>query len=336
MSTMSSAKLASRVRAQVLFACALATVSLVAIASRPGTAAPPKPERYLYVLGCGAVVDKLDTVTGRKLSSVDLRSKTDRVPDPQGHLDGCLANGVAYQESDQVFYTAVPTSAQYDAQGKREFRILSFAVPGLQFKDAVAVKGTFTDPPRLAIAAAGNVEVIELATRLNLFGYTGADLSPYRLPNEDSVPGRIVDESGDAAAVQLSSASGSAFAAANRKTKQVALLRDLPRTFPQNVHLAPAGAVVLVEGARPSPDGSEPTLKTGDLVLVSSASGEPVKSWKIANLEGYLFLAIAPNGKVVYHSGDRYRFPCETGASYPNVPVYREESAGPPVFFAAE
>jgi hypothetical protein len=54
------------------------------------------------------------------------------------------------------------------------------------------------------------------------------------------------------------------------------------------------------------------------------------------NLDGNDFLAFTPNGKIVYHSGSVYRFTTGNSGSYPDVPVYRNENPGPPLFFAAE
>lgn len=331
-------------------------------AFRHHTLPPAPPARYLYVLGCGATVDKLDTVTERKVSDVNLASKTDLIPNPEGHLDGCLANGAVYQPSHHVFYTAVPTSAHLDAHSAQQYRLLSFSVPEMKFDNSVALAGfELSDPPELGTNAEQAVIVMagdksfgltggrqlqpmpaaspDFATELNLSGYRGAYLSPYvvKQSSSESIPAEVVDSSGDIALVQLSDANGAdVFAAADRKSKRVIILHDLPRAFPQNVHLSPGGAAVLAEAANAAPNGAELTQKTGQLVLVDAATGKRLKQWTVPNLDGYQFLAITPNGKIAYHLGGKYRFTNGIGATYPNEPVYRHQSVGPPLFFAAE
>jgi hypothetical protein len=260
----------------------------------------------------------------------------------------------------RFFYTAVPVSAHYDEQDSRHYRILGFSVPGLRFLNAIALQPDLSDPPQLRVTAEGAFYVRAgdrtfrpvqgglqsdtaktplFSTGLNVMAYKGSDLSPYRLRqgSSESVPAQVLEISGTAALVKLSSArGGEVFAVANRKTMHITLLRDLPPTFPQDVHLAPDGAAVLVEAARPPQNGSEMTRKTGDLVLFDGASGKRLKQWTMPNLGGNDFLTFTPNGKIVYHSGSAYRFTSGSGGRYLDVPVYRNENPGPPLFFASE
>lgn len=194
MSMMFSPRPASKVAALLAIASFLALAFAGCAATQPTASS-----KYLYVLGCGATVDKIDTDTGRTLVHVDLRTKTDKIPDPRGHLDGCLANGVAYQPAEHRFYTAVPTSAQVDAQNTRQFLILSFSIPDLEFQDVTAIEGRLTDPPKLAVTEGGKVEIAIgehnfsirasglqpqtapvplFQTDVNLFGFKGVDLNP--------------------------------------------------------------------------------------------------------------------------------------------------------------
>lgn len=341
-------------------AAAISFAALALVSLRLSIAAPPPAPRYLYVVGCGATIDKIDTLTARRLAQFDLSAKTARVPNPNGHLDGCLANGVAYDPPKRSFYTAVPVSAQYDEQDSRHYRILSFSVPSLRFLKAIEIQPDLSDPPQLRVGAEGAIYVrvgdrnfplttgdlqsstaktALFSTDLNVKSYKGSDLSPYRLRegSSESVPAVVLEISGTAALVQLSSASGDeAFAVANSKTMHIALLHDLPPTYPQNVHLAPDGVAVLVEAARPPEGGSEVTRKTGDLVLIDGASGKRLKQWKVPKLDGNDFLAFTPNGGIVYHLGSAYLFTSGSSGHYPDVPVYRNENPGPPLFFASE
>ena len=261
---------------------------------------------------------------GTAATHVDLAAKTDLIPNAEGHLDGCLANGVVYQRSRQFFYTAVPTSAHLDAHSAQKYRLISFSVPDMKFGNAVALDGLeLSDPPQLAKTAEQAVIVLagdksfeltnhgtlqsraavssDFATEMNLSGYQGGDLSPYLVKqgSSESIPAEILDLSDSVALVQLSTADNrDVFAVANRKTKQVTILQDLPQTFPQNVHFAPDGAAVLVEGAKASANGAELTQKTGQLLLLDAASGKRLKVWTVPNLDGYQFLRLPPTEKL--------------------------------------
>jgi hypothetical protein len=341
-------------------AAVISLPALALISFRQTPAEPAAAPRYLYVVGCGATIDKIDTVTERKLAQFDLSAKTDQIPNPKGHLDGCLANGVAYDPAQRSFYTAVPVSAHFDEQDSRHYRILRFSLPAMLFLNAMALEPDLSDPPQLRVSAEGSIyvragdkdfQLVQAVLRpvsaktplfssdLNVMAYKGSDLSSFRLRegSTESVPAEVLEISGNAALVQLSSArDDEVFAVANAKTMQIAVLHDLPPTFPQNVHLAPDGQAVLVEAARPPENGSEIIHKTGELALFDGASGKRLKQWTMPNLDGNDFLAFTPNGKIVYHSGSIYRFTSSNGTSHPDVPVYRNENPGPPLFFASE
>ena len=348
---------------RLTIASAALGLPILVLAHNHQAAPPVTSARYLYVIGCGATVDKLDTQTERKLSHTELSNQSDLVPNPKGHLDGCLANGVVFLKSHHVFYTAVPTSAQLDAHGAQQYRLLSFSLPEMKFNRAVALAGLeLSNPPELGINAEQAIDVMaggknfelmsgadlkpeptvspDFAKELDLSGYAGGDLSPYRVRQgaaSETLPAQVIDRSGSVALVQLTSAgSSNIFAVANQRTKRVTIFQNLPPTFPQNVHLAPEGAAVLVEAAKSAPDGAELTQKTGQLVLLDGISGKRLKEWTVPNLGAYQFLAITPNGKIAYHLGSRYRFIDSIGATYSNEPVYRQESIGPALFFASE
>ena len=167
----------------------------------------------------------------------------------------------------------------------------------MRVKNVIKLEGGLTEPPRLVLTSGDKVEVLagssryvitntaelqtqlpttaEFQTEMNLFGYKGADFSPYQAPMQDRVPALIIDSSSNFAAVQLiSGTNDNVFAVARRNTHRLTLLGNLPRTYPQNVHLAPGGTAVLVEEANAAPNGSEWTVKTGSLVLLDSESGK--------------------------------------------------------------
>ena len=104
----------------------LLTFGLYPFTCLPGQAAAPG--RFLYVISCDARVDKLDTVSGRKLNTYDLANQTGKaslVPRVQGPLDGCLVSQAVFDSKSSTFSTAVPVTNEPKADGTKDYRVLT-------------------------------------------------------------------------------------------------------------------------------------------------------------------------------------------------------------------
>ena len=291
-----------------------------------------KTGRYLYVVGCDALVDKLDTVADQKMAAYDLAKRTGKeqlIPAVTGTLDGCLAYQAVYDDKASVFYTIVPVEAQPKPDGTKDYRVLGFSVPELTLAKSMNGGENASDPPHLE---AGKGQPVKVVTASEWRPQTELDLSTFA-PDKKNIPNQILETSGEKVLLRIFTANRNelALAVADRKSKTLVRLQDTPSTFAPNVHLAPGGDDVLVEEALQS--GSQVT-KTGKLLLYSASTGKPIKELSGQHIQELYFLAISPTGKAIYHSSDKYSF-IDLGKTFvPDVVTRPIPTGYPGLFFA--
>ncbi len=262
-------------------------------------------ERFLYVVDCEARVDKLDTAEGKKLATITLAEQSPlvpKVPSAQSGLDGCIAESVLHDATAKQVHVIVPTTTRVDSNGKRDFQWLTFALPEWNFVSAKPAGAGLEQPPFLQSDASGVISVKRAEDRSMA---TELDLRDYK--NAGSVlANTVIESSGDTALLRIFTADKSRFTlgVANRRTRALTVVTDLPSTTVANVHLAPGGDYVLAELTEPN---SAPTTRTGALRLYDAA-GKSVADVQDAAIRNSVFLALTPNGSAVYRSGSEYRF----------------------------
>ena len=260
--------------------------------------------RYLYVVTCDARVDKLDTLTGRKIGSYDLGQASGSpplIPSVDGGLDGCLAYEAQLDTAALTFYLVAPVQAAIKPDGTKDYRILGFSIPSIQMVKNMPAGSSVTEPPHLDLGPGG---VPRIAAAPETRPPADVDLSAYA-PNREKLGNQIIESSGDRALLRIFTADPKELklAVADTKLKTLVTLESTPPTTARNVHLSPEGAVVLIEAT----EGSPPK-KTGALVLFDGITGKRVREIAVPAARDQYFLAISPNGKAIYHSGDAYSF----------------------------
>ena len=284
-------------------------ISLVALLLFGALSSPPQTAagRYVYVVTCGARVDKLDTIAEKKSRSFDLAKSEGNerlIPVVQGALDGCLTYQAIYDANASSFYTIAPVQAEPKADGTKDYRILEFSIPALRLVKSFPAGSNQDNPPHLVFTAAARepraIPAAEWSPRTDL------DLSEYA-PDHAKSPNQILETSGAAALLRMFTANPRqlAFAVANRQTKALIRLREVPSTVAPDVHLAPGGNYVLIEETTPE---GEKAAKTGKLALFDAATGKAVEALSNPVVKRQYYLAITPDGKAIYHSGEDYSF----------------------------
>ncbi len=282
---------------------ATAALLLAACSQKTGIAS----ERFLYVVGCEARVDKLDTAEGKKVATIALAERSPlvpKVPSAQSGLDGCIAESVLHDATGKQVNVIVPTTTRVDSNGKRDFQWLTFALPEWTFVSAKPAGAGLEQPPFLQRDASGVIGV-KWAEERSMS--TELDLRDYK--NTESVlANTIIESSGDSTLLRVFTADKSRFTLglANQRTRALTLLTDLPSTTVTNVHLAPGGDYVLVEVTERTDGKSSPIRRTGALRLYD-AQGKSVDVMDEGSRNS-AFLALTPNGAAVYRSGDEFRF----------------------------
>ncbi len=310
--------------ARLLIFASLPTIALQAQAVTAG--------RFLYVISCDARVDKLDTITGRKVETYDLAKRTGKaslIPTVQGTMDSCLASQAVYDRATSSFSTVVPVTNEAKADGTKDYRVLRFSVPGLELVKQESAGESLDAPPHLELQS-GSLKILRAS---DWTPQANLDLSTYG-PDKLRIPNQILESSGDRFLLRLFTADDKALvlAVADRKGKNLVRLQGLPTTVAPSAHLAPGGSYVLVEETG---TGEKPE-KAGRLVLIDALSGKVRKQFSDAHIKDLYFLAISPTGRVVYHASDNYWF-LDLGTTFAFVPVSRPISTEyPPLFFASK
>ncbi len=280
------------------------------------------PGRYLYVVGCGARLDKLDTVAERKIASWDLAARSrGLIPDEKGAIDGCLAWKAVYDARASIFYTVVPFHIRNKPDGTQDYRALGFSIPDVRLVMTMPAGENLDEPPHLEPGAEG----VRIATAPEGAPDTAMDLSAFA-PEKTDISNEILESSGDRVLLRVFTGADpdSAFAVADRRSRTVVRLRDLPSTVPSHIHIAPGGGAVLVEA------------ESGELVLFDGNTGAPIRHFAGPQGRKMYFLAISPTGRAVYHSNDAYWF-ADLGATFASAPVTRPPGGDieyPGLFFA--
>jgi hypothetical protein len=290
-------------------------------------------ERYLYVVGCAATVDKLDLRIPKKIGSYDLSvlaaNALPQVNASNATFDGCLTNGALYYAADGRFYTVAPVRAQLNEQGKDDYQLLAFSVPDLKFVSKAAAGNDLPEAPRLR-RDSGQPRCIRAAEADEKFEL---DLSSYS-PDKKRISNLILERSGSKTLLQITeNEPDSCCAIADGSTMQVVRLKPSFPAVSQNFHLAPGGQVALAEEVV----GQK---KTGSLELLGAATGLPVTRMKSSSsIEELTFLTITPSGLAIYHAAGEYVF-VKLGRSFPAEDIsasHNEIAPRPPLlpFFYA-
>ena len=286
--------------------------------------------RFLYVIGCDAHVDKLDTVAERKVKTFNLAAQTGKealIPVVPGALDSCLASQALYDSRNSVFSTAVPVTNDPKADGTKDYRVLTFAVPSMNLVKQVPAGENLNAPPHLEFQT-GELKIMKPA---DWMPQTEIDLAGFA-PQKKQIPNQILEASGDRVLLRLFTADGPplVLAVADRSTLSLVRLQDVPVTVAGRVHLAPGGGTALAE------ETDTADRPTGKLVIFNTTSGKRQKELTVSAIADLYFLGISPTGRVVYHKDDSYRF-VNLKMTYGSSPVERRFGKEiPPLFFANE
>jgi hypothetical protein len=271
-------------------------------ATPPGEASPPAPAaqastqrgRYLYEVSCLARLQKFDTVTGQRIASYDLSSRTgsDRlIPPNRGMVETCLANSTVFDEGASVFYTLVPGSEHTDPT--QDYKVLGFSIPAVSLAmQRPAGRAEWADMPwRLEVRPGSAPALVPEPT----FESRQLDLSLVS-PSLKGVPNQVQAASGNRTLVEL----------LGSKTWTGAIVDTSAKTYvplgpfhPGGlVHLSPGGTHVLVEET----DAAGGKIGKDDLYEVATA--KLVKTLSDARIKKLDFRGIAPTGRVLYAHGD--------------------------------
>ena len=292
---------------RVLFLLGGALLAASLLAAVPGV--PETPGRFLYVITCDGRLDKIDTLGSEKKVSVHLAERTGKlrlIPDAGGTLDGCLTYGAAFDARRSVVNTVAPVTAEPLPDGTRNYRALSFSVPGLELINSRPAAEHAALPPKLSLQQ-GELKIIPdgewspptFSAGTQVLAHSGL-ISLLRVFTEDRR--ELVLATGDA------------------RTKAVVKMMDLPSTTALNAYLAPGGSMVLVEETVAQRNGK--AAKTGRIFLFDGMAGKPLRQLSDARVKTSYFLAISPNGRAMYHSGETY-WSLNLETTFPAVPVTR-------------
>lgn len=260
---------------------------------RPGlgmaeTAAPTAPvqnlHRYLYAVYCNGTVDQLDLVQKTKTGSFQLSERSGSpaaiaaLPRPGVRPGGCLARPVITQDaqggSDGLVNIVASSRLDPDADGRKPYQLLTFALPGWTLQQARNL-GSFDALPRLARAADGTLAVqpqdkepaAAMAAQAQAWS-AGNVLLIYALPGQR----------GTGAALALG---------AEARIVHLAEFRSGGNDIPPDLHLAPGGRFVLASLKRSVPlgEGLRKVEATGELRLYG-ADGRQTRVLHQASLAG--------------------------------------------------
>jgi hypothetical protein len=287
--------------------------------------------RYLYVATCDASVYKLDTVENRQEASYDLSQAPGAqqiIPAYRGGLDGCLAYQAEFDAAASVFYIVAASEARMKPDGSKDYRVLGFSVPAMGLVKNVPAGSNLTHPPHLEL---GSDSALKLTPAAEWRPPTDIDVSTFA-PNREKLFNQIIDRSGDRALLRIFVADPKelSLAVADTKSKTVVRLQSPPPATAFRAHLAPGGEAVLIEATA----GAGDPTKTGRLALFDANTGSLLEEITDPRVRDQYFLAISPNGRAVYHTGDAYSF-VDLKRSFPATPVgHVLDSEYPAIFFA--
>lgn len=277
---------------------------LLVIAS--ACSAAPEPARFMYVVGCDATVQKLDTYSDRQVQNVDLATRTGSqrvIPPAASPQQYCLSEGALYIRSRQRFFTVVALESDVGPDDGVDYDLLGFSIPELHLVERRTAARHSDQAPKMIAEPGGEVSLgatTDPASAASItLGGTPATGAP--------LPAQVIQTAGPMALVQIFAKNPAelVLAVARLADHSYVRLRGLPETTPHNAYLVPGGTAVLVEEVQINQGR---VSRTSHLALFDSASGERIAGFTdIAAQKGAL-LAIAPSGKVVYYDGQQYRF----------------------------
>ena len=288
-----------------VFACFAALALTLGCTSKEAATS----ERFVYVIDCEARVDKLDTVAAKRVASIALSEKSALVPkvaSATAGLDGCIAESVLHDAAGQV-NVLVPTTTRLDQNGKRNFQVLTFALPEWSFVSAKAVGSGTEQVQFLDRDQAGQFRVTTFADRV---AATDIDLRDYQKIGDAAktsvLANSIIESSGGVALVNLFTADKSrqVLALADQRARTLNQVFDVASSAAMMVHLAPGGAFVLIEMMDAA---STPPRRTGALRLID-ANGKIVNEMADAEIRDHDFVTLTPNGYAVYVNNRGYLF----------------------------
>lgn len=292
--------------------CGLAMARCVA-------AAPARPARYMYVIGCEATVDKLDTYTGTQVEEVDLATRTGVhriIPAPSDPQQFCLSEGALYARAKRIFYTVIALKSDVDPDDPQDYDVLGFSVPGLHLVYHRPAARHAEEAPKIVLRAGG---AVALQTDMEPMEGSIVDLG---VDAQTGLPvhARIIETAGKTSLIQLlPTPAGELEIATWRAGHPYVRLHDTPSTTVDNVHLTPGGQAVLVEETKLS---GGTMIKTSRLAIFDSDTGARLSEISDPAVRNGSLVAIAPVGKAVYYDGRRYRF-VTLGRSFAGEPAVR-------------
>jgi hypothetical protein len=266
--------------------------------------------RYAYVVTCDARADRLDTVENRKTGSFDLTAASGgAVPSGAGGFDGCLTSAAQYDGKAKTFSVVAAVQAMNKPDGSKDYRLIAFSLPDVnmvKMGSPVAAPAPGTDPSSLDLSGFG--------------------------PNHEKAGNQVIERSGNRVLLRIFASDPATLelAVADTKAKTVTTLQGVGPATALGAHLAPGGGAVLVEAAAAA--GS--ATKTGELRLFDAATGHVTGQVSDAHVRDEYFLAIAPTGKVIYHSGEDYAFIDLKQTFGTDLVIHVLDTNYPSVFFA--
>ena len=248
------------------------------------TAAPTAPvqnlHRYLYAVYCNGTVDQLDLVQKTKTGSFQLSERSGSpaaiaaLPRPGVRPGGCLARPVVTQDaqgsSDGLVNIVASSRLDPDADGRKPYQLLTFALPGWTLQQARNL-GSFDALPRLARAADGTLAVQPqdkdpaAAMAAQARAWVAADAMAWTSAQAWSAGNVLLiyalsGQRGMGAALALG---------AEARIVHLAEFRSGGNDIPPDLHLAPGGRFVLASLKRSVPlgEGLRKVEATGELRL---------------------------------------------------------------------
>jgi len=262
--------------------------------------------RYLYAVYCNGRVDRLDLKNQAKTGSFQLSERSGSpaaiaaLPRPGVRPGGCLARPVVTQDAqgsrDGVVNIIASSRLDPDADGRKPYQLLTFALPGWTLQQARNL-GSFDALRRLARAADGTLAVqpqdkepaaamaaqARARTAADAMAWTSAQawsagnvLLIYALPGQR----------GMGAALALG---------AEARIVHLAEFRSGGNDIPPDLHLAPGGRFVLASLKRSVPlgEGLRKVEATGELRLYG-ADGRQTRVLNQASLAGSVLARSRP------------------------------------------
>lgn len=262
--------------------------------------------RYLYAVYCNGRVDRLDLKNQAKTGSFQLSERSGSptaitaLPRPGVRPGGCLSRLVVTQDAqgsrDGVVNIIASSRLDPDADGRKPYQLLTFALPGWTLQQARNL-GSFDALPRLARAADGALAVqpqdkdTAAAMAAQAQAWTAADAMAWTSAQAWSAGNVLLiyalpGQRGMGAALALG---------AEARIVHLAEFLSGGNDIPPDLHLAPGGRFVLPSLKRSVPlgEGLRKVEATGELRLYG-ADGRQTRVLNQASLAGSVLTRSRP------------------------------------------